>query len=315
MNIFKASQVNPSAWWVLGFSLAISAALVSSVGVLIAIIGLAIAITLFAREQAPWSKSLSFYLVTAGAVIVIRVLFRIIFNFDSDSNVAFTLPVISFSLGSLGQVDLFGRVSFSALFSAFSDGLKMAAIILSVGLANTLANPRRLLKNTPGALYEVASAWVIAINMAPQLIQSAARVRKARRLRGRTKRHHITSSLLIPVLEDTIDRSLALAASMSSRGFGRMGALSKTQALTSRGLSVLGVVSLSIGSYLLLTSKAAGFPLGLIVFGCLSIVATTILAGKRQIHTSYKPDRWRKRDFVVLLFATGLLLAAILVAR
>jgi energy-coupling factor transport system permease protein len=253
--------------------------------------------------------------VTAGAVIVIRVLFRIIFNFDSESNVAVNLPVISISLGGFGQVDLFGKVSFSALFSAFTDGLKMAAIILSVGLANTLANPRRLLKNTPGALYEVASAWVIAINMAPQLIQSAARVRKARKLRGTTKRYHLTSSLLIPVLEDTIDRSLALAASMSSRGFGRMGSLSKTQALTSRSLSVLGVVSLSIGSYLLLSSKAAGLPMSLIVFGCMSIVFTTLLAGKRQIHTRYKPDRWRKRDFLVLLSATCLLLAAILLGR
>lgn len=315
MKIFKAGQINPSAWWALGLSLAISAALVTRVDALLVIIATALAITFLARERAAWSKSLGFYLFTAGAVIVIRVIFRVVFNFDSADNIALNLPVISISLGVFGQVDMFGRVSWAALFSALQDGLRMAAIILSIGLANTLANPRRLLKNTPGALYEVASAWVIAINMAPQLIQSTQRVRSARRLRGRTRRQHLTSSLLIPVLEDTIDRSLALAASMSSRGFGRLGELSKREIMASRSLSVMGVIALAIGSYLLLTSKDGFLPLCLIVFGCLSVLITSLIAGRRQIHTRYRPDQWRKRDFVVLLASAGFIVAAIFGGR
>ena len=315
MKIFKAGQINPSAWWALGLSLAISAALVTRVDALLVIIATALAITFLARERTAWSKSLGFYLFTAGAVIVIRVIFRVVFNFDSAENIALNLPVISISLGGFGQVDMFGRVSWTALFSALLDGLRMAAIILSIGLANTLANPRRLLKNAPGALYEVASAWVIAINMAPQLIQSTQRVRSARRLRGRTRRQHLTSSLLIPVLEDTIDRSLALAASMSSRGFGRLGELSKREIMASRSLSVMGVIALAIGSYLLLTSKDGFVPLCLIVFGCLGVLITSLIAGRRQIHTRYRPDQWRKRDFVVLLASAGFIAAAIFGGR
>jgi energy-coupling factor transport system permease protein len=315
VKIFKAGQINPSAWWALGLSLAISAALVTRVDALLVIIATALAITFLARERTAWSKSLGFYLFTAGAVIVIRVIFRVVFNFDTADNIALNLPVITISLGVFGQVDMFGRVSWAALFSALQDGLRMAAIILSIGLANTLANPRRLLKNTPGALYEVASAWVIAINMAPQLIQSTQRVRSARRLRGRTRRQHLTSSLLIPVLEDTIDRSLALAASMSSRGFGRLGELSKREIMASRSLSVMGVIALAIGSYLLLTSKDGFVPLCLIVFGCLGVLITSLIAGRRQIHTRYRPDQWRKRDFVVLLASAGFIAAAIFGGR
>jgi energy-coupling factor transport system permease protein len=291
-------------------SLAISSALVTRIEPLISIIAITLVITLGARERASWSKSLSFYLVAAGAVILIRLIFRVVFNFDSAENIAIELPVISISLGGFGEVALFGRVSWTALASGLGDGLKMAAIVLSIGLANSLANPRRLLKNTPGALYEVASAWVIAINMAPQLIQSTKRVRRARRLRGKTGRRHLTSSLLIPVLEDTIDRSLALAASMSSRGFGRMGTLSNRQLMTSRMFSFVGLIALTIGSYLLLTTKDFGFAIGLIVLGCLGIFVTTMIAGRRQIHTRYKPDRWRLRDFMVLLISVAIVTLA-----
>jgi energy-coupling factor transport system permease protein len=156
-----------------------------------------------------------------------------------------------------------------------------------------------LLKNTPGALYEIASAWVIAINMAPQLIESAKRVRKARLLRGRSRKHNLLSSLIVPVLEDTIERSLALAASMSARGFGRQGALSPRQHLVSRLLSVVGVLCLAIGSYLLLTVSSLWIPLTMMGFGVFSVLITTRIASLRQVRTRFQPDVWTVRDFII----------------
>lgn len=303
---FKASAIHPYSWWALGLCFAVSAAATSELASLIGISFAVVAITLLAREIAPWSRSLTFYLVTAFIVVVIRVIFRIIFNFDSGLNVAFELPSLNVSLGDLGGVELFGRVSWDALFGALRDGLRMAAIILSVGLANTLANPRKLLKNTPGALYEVASAWVIAINMAPQLIDSARRVRQARRLRGRSKNQNLLSSLFIPVLEDTIERSLALAASMSARGFGRQGVLSQRQQTSSRALSVVGLSCLSIGAYLLLTEPEPLIAGLLIAAGLLSILATSRIASLRQIRTRYQPQKWTSRDTLVCTVALAL---------
>lgn len=299
MRAFKASAIHPYSWWILGICFAVCAAATTNIFSLLGIISVVIAVTMGAREPAPWSRSLIFYLLTALAVVVIRLLFRIVFNFDSSFNVAFTLPSLNVSLGDLGSVELFGRVSWDAVSGALRDGLKMAAIILSVGLANTLANPRRLLKNTPGALYEIASAWVIAINMAPQLIDSAKRVRKARRLRGRSMKQNLLSSLIIPVLEDTIERSLALAASMSARGFGRQGTLSSKQHLASRLLSVIGVSCLAIGAYLLLTVSSVWIPLILLGSGVTAVFITTRIASLRQIRSRFQPDVWTRRDLIV----------------
>jgi energy-coupling factor transport system permease protein len=293
----KASAFHPYSWWALGLAFAISAAATSEVVALVCIIALVLGVTLLAREVTPWSRSLGFYLITALAVVLIRVIFRIVFNFDSETNTALALPTFTIALGS---VELFGRVSWDALLGAFRDGLRMAAIILSVGMANTLANPRRLLKNTPGALYEVASAWVIALNMAPQLIDSAKRVRQASRLRGRNQKRSVLSSLIIPVLEDTIERSLALAASMSSRGFGRQGQLSQRQQFISRVLSLVGVSCLTIGAYLLLTMPSPWVGALLLVAGVLAVLTTSRIASKRQIRTRYAPETWAMRDFAVL---------------
>ena len=181
----------------------------------------------------------------------------------------------------------------------------MAAIVLSVGLANSLANPRRVLKNTPGALYEVATALVIAINMAPQLIASTKRVRKARELRRSTARDAL-NSVLIPILEDTVGRSMALAASMDARGFGRTGTMSKIQVFTSRAGSLIAVTLFAVGSYLLLTGVAVEVWLLTFAFGLAGFAISLRVSSLTQIKTKFRPDKWRRIDFVVVAVAAAI---------
>jgi energy-coupling factor transport system permease protein len=308
---FKATQIIPAAWWALGLALAIAAGTSGSLAWLVALMAITLAIIVIAREPAPWSQSLRFYLVAGLAVTLIRVVFRIIFNFDSSSDVALNLPVINLNFGALGEVELFGRVSYQSLTAAVKDGLKMAAVILAIGLANTLANPRRLLKNMPGALYEVATAFVIAINLAPQVIASAQRVRQARELRGRSKNQNLMSSLLIPVLEDTLERSLALAATMDARGFGRTGELSKNQQFLIRFTSLTSVAAFAVGSYLLMTMSSPFAPIALFACGLIGVFITVRTSSLRNIKTSYTQAKWHLTDVAVLALSGLLATAAI----
>lgn len=311
IRAFKATQINPAAWWALGLALAIAAGTSGSLAWLGALMAITLAIIVIAREPAPWSQSLRFYLVAGLAVTLIRVVFRIIFNFDTSSDVALNLPAINLNFGDLGTVEFLGRVSYLSLTAAVKDGLRMAAVILAIGLANTLANPRRLLKNMPGALYEVATALVIAINLAPQIIASAQRVRKARELRGRSKKQNLMSSLLIPVLEDTLERSLALAATMDARGFGRTGALSKNQQFLIRFTSLTSVATFAVGSYLLMTMSSPFAPIALFVYGLICAFITVRTSSLRNIKTSYTQAKWHLTDVAVLALSGLLATAAI----
>lgn len=304
MKAFKASRLHPATWWLLGLCFATVASLGDTHLIELAVIAAAILVILGLREDAPWSRSVRFYIGLGAFVLLVRVAFRILFNSSNPSDAsAFRLP--SFDLGG---IRLLGDVSWHSLEISSLDGLRLAAIIIAIGMANSLANPKRLLKSTPGALYEIATAMTVAINLAPQLVESLQRVRRARALRGRSKGIKTLAGLVIPVLEDTLDQSLALAASMDARGFGRRGKLTRVQSLTSRALALGGLVMLVIASYLLLaTADQLVFATGILALGLFAIAWNIRLASKRNLRTRFRRTALGAKDY----FVTALGLTAV----
>jgi len=310
---FTASAASPLTWWLLAITMAIVAGVSQSALTQIVICLAALAAILMFREEAPWSRSVKFYLFLAGFVIIARVLFRIVFNIQNpEDTTALELPGFTVNLGFGPPVELFGAVGLQALIGGATDGLRLAAIILSIGMASSLANPRTLLKSTPSALYEIASAISVAINLAPQMISSLQRVRKARSLRGRSKGLGSMAGTVIPVLEDAIDSSLSLAASMDSRGFGRRGNLSKSLVLAARLSSLMAVVFLSVGSFALLVGQTQTVGWLLIAVGIITSYATIRINSKSQIRTRFEPVNFQTLDGLLLSLSAALLIAAIL---
>ena len=310
---FTASAASPLSWWLLAITMAIVAGVSQSALTQILICAAALITILIFREQAPWSRSVKFYLFLAGFVVIARLLFRIVFNIQNpEDTTALNLPGFSINLGFGPPVELFGAVSVEALSSGATDGLRLAAIILSIGMASSLANPRTLLKSTPSALYEIASAISVAINLAPQMISSLQRVRKARSLRGRSKGLGSMAGTVIPVLEDAIDSSLSLAASMDSRGFGRRGNLSKSLVLAARLSSLMAVSFLSVGSFALLVGQTQSLGWVFIAIGIFATFASIRINSKSQIRTRFEPVKLQFFDVLILSLSTFLLIAAIL---
>lgn len=308
MNPLSASKLHPATWWLLGLCLAAAASLADSIFMIGLVLAFAIFAMLLLREDAPWSRSIRFYLFLGSFVVMMRVLFRIVFNSSNPSDpIALNLVAINFA-----GIDFLGAVTWVTLQTAVTDGLRLAAIIISIGMANTLANPKRLLKSTPGALYELATSMTVAINLAPQLIESLQRVRRARALRGRSKGISQLSSIVIPVLEDTIDQSLALAASMDSRGFGRRGHLSNSQVVLGRALSLGGILLILIATYFLLATNATAFAVSLIATGVVALFFTIRLASRRNLRTRFRKQKPRARDALVAFVGIAWIITAVL---
>ncbi|MEY4618023.1 MAG: hypothetical protein RL101_209 [Actinomycetota bacterium] len=304
-----ANQIHPGTWWLVGGTLALVAGSSSNLIAPIAICLLAVILILSFRENATWARSLSFYLALAGIVILIRVIFRILFSYSNpDSAIAIVLPRLQINFG-FGAFEFLGSVSWQSMHGALIDGARLAAIILAVATATTLANPRKLLKSAPGALYEIATSVSVAINLAPQLIESFNRVRRARQLRGKSKRTSRLAGIVIPVLEDTLDRSLLLAASMDARGFGRRGMQSPVQLLTARLLGLCAIVLTLIGIFLLLSGFSAYLTLAAItlgiIFGALSIRLTSL----RLIRTNLTTQARSSIDYAIMILLLVLLIA------
>jgi energy-coupling factor transport system permease protein len=308
-NPFSSAKTNPATWWILGICLAVQSALTTSWLVLFIISISTLLIVFLCRDESSWSRSIKFYLLLAMAIIIIRVLFRVIFNLEqAPLNPLFVLPSLEISLGFGSNLKLFGAISSQSFFAAVTDGLRLATIILAMGMANSLANPRKLLRQTPGALYEIATAISIAINLAPQLISSLNRVRGARRLRGQSRGLKALPGLVIPVLEDTIDQSMSLAASMSARGFGRRGENSNIRLVATRLTGLSATTLLAIGATLILISPQNQLlDFSLLVAGLIASVIYIKLSALGATRTRYSRAGWRFPDFLVILSGFSLL--------
>ena len=308
--------LNPATWWWLAIALVIFCTASANFWVLAAVALLSVSAIAFvvagsnseARSQN--LRSLGFYLQLAGVVFAIRILFRVIFNlgFNPSDTVLVELPRLGLNLG-FGQLALLGPVTAQNLGAGAIDGMRLAAIILSIAMANVLASPRQLLKTLPGALFEIASTISVALNLAPQLIESLQRVRRARRLRGRSAGLAALPSLVIPVLEDTLERSLALAASLDSRGFGRTTA--NRHPRLARTSSLLAVALIGIGAYTLLADSTNTW-LAWVLLGagtvCLGFALRLSQArGQRSV---YNKAKWMPADFALLALAGCLVAVA-----
>lgn len=262
------------------------------------------------RTTAPWALSFRLYLYLGLFIIAIRVVSRILFGGSDSGTVLLTLPEIPLPSWAAG-IELLGPVSSESLLAGLYDGMRLAAIVICVGAANALANPKRLLKSLPPALYEVGTAVVVALSLFPQLAESVQRVRRARRLRGDPgKGIGALRRIVVPVLEDALERSMMLAAGMDARGYGRSGAATPRERRLTGALMLAGLVGLCIGTYGFLDSAAPrllAWPMLLI--GALLAVLGFVVAGRRVERTRYRPDTWRTGEIIAA--ASGVMVAVL----
>ncbi|WP_037799880.1 energy-coupling factor transporter transmembrane component T [Streptomyces sp. NRRL F-5635] len=305
--------LHPMAWWVWALALATAVSRTNNPLLLFLVLAVLGYVVTARRTEAPWARGFKYYLYLALTVVAIRVVFRAVFatGITPRDHFLFSLPHLPTPDWYAG-IQIGGPVSLEALLSAATDGLRLACMLCCIGAANTLANPKRALRVLPGALYELGVAVTVAISVAPQLVQSVQRVVRARKLRaGDTKGMRALRGVVIPVLEDALERSLRLAAAMDSRGYGRAGRATRRSRRITGALILLGMCGLCAGAYGLLDATAPSF-LGLpaMGLGALLCVAGLRLGGRRVTRTTYRPDPWRLPEWAVA--GSGVLSAVLL---
>ncbi|MCU1674764.1 MAG: energy-coupling factor transporter transrane protein EcfT [Frankiales bacterium] len=292
--------LHPMAWWVWALGLATAASRTTNpllLAVLVAVLGY---VVVARRGDAPWARAFRAYVVLGLCVVLIRVLLNAVLGAGIDGHVLLTLPQVGLPGWAKG-IDLGGPVTAEEVLAAAYDGLRLATLLCCVGAANALANPKRALRSLPPALYEIGVAVVVALTVAPQLVESVLRVRRARRLRGaQTKGLRAVRAVAVPVLEDALSRSLMLAAAMDSRGYGRSAHVPARQRRATAVLVVAGLLGLCLGLYGLLDATAPrllGF--GALAAGLVLSAAGLVLGGRRVVRSTYRPDPWRTPEWVV----------------
>jgi len=301
----QPGSLHPGAWWLWATGLAAAASRTTNPLLLALVLVVAGYVVACRRTSAPWARAYGFYLRMGLAVIVIRVVFAVLVGAPVPGHVVVTLPEVQLPEWAAG-VRLGGEVTREGLAGAVFAGLQLATMLACVGAANALANPRRMLRAVPGALYEVGVAVVVALSFSPQLVEGVSRVRAARRLRGRAHRGvRGLRGVAMPVLEGALERSIDLAAAMDARGFGRGATGTNTSQgqlgrHASGGLTLAGLLGVCAGLYGLLDAGspvALGLP-PLAAGAALATVGLT-LGGRRATRSRYRPDSWGAREWWV----------------
>lgn len=299
-----ARRVHPGAWWLWALGLAAAASRTTNpllLALLAAVAGYVVAAR--ADRSAPWARSYVAFLKLALLVIGIRLVFQAVFGAAvTGRTVLFTLPAVPSPEWS-GGLRIGGPVTMEALAAAAYDGLRLGTILVCVGAANALANPKRLLRSMPGALYELGVAVVVALTFAPQLVTDAGRARNARRLRGRSGTGLAAlRSTVVPVLEGALERSVALAAAMDARGYGRTGPLAPAARRLTGVLVLTGLLGICVGTYGLLDGGSpAALGLPMLALGVLAAGGGLVVGGRRTLRTRYRPDPWGAPEWLVVL--------------
>jgi energy-coupling factor transporter transmembrane protein EcfT len=210
-------SLHPLTWWIC--SLLIIGAVIGADSAWFAGSALAVAAILVWRlaTDAPWAKSFWFSLKLGSLILIIRTVVGVAIGVPIPGTAIITLPILPLP-SWLAGIRIGGVITQERLSSSLHEGLIIVAVISLFGAAVSLTSPHKLLRVTPVMIYEFGVATVIATSALPNLVQSVARIRRARALRGDEKPSW--RSIALPLLEDSLSRSLDLAAAMDARGFG-----------------------------------------------------------------------------------------------
>ena len=312
----RRRSLHPLAWWAWAAGMAICAMRTTN-PFLLALIGAAACFVVAAcRGNAPWSRSITFFLRLGVLVIVIRVAIEVLFGQRGvPGHVLFTLPRLPLPSWA-AAVSIGGAVTLESVLDAAVEGLQIAAILLCFGAANSLASPYRLLRSLPAVLYETGVAVTVALSFTPELVQSIGLVRQARRMRGiPTRGVRGLRGVAVPVLESALDRSLQLATSMDARGYGRRNAAAESSRRLAATATMGGLLLAAAGLYGVIDAGSMfGFGLPLTALGAVSCGAGLAVGGRRTSRSRYRPDPWRAPEWLVA--GSGLAaLVAIAIAR
>lgn len=210
-------SLHPLTMWIWALLLIAAVIACDNSWVAIGSIGVATALVIARKDDSPWNRSFWIALRIGAVILCIRAVVGILIGVPIPGTTLFSVPRIDLPSWMPG-IRLGGAVTWERLSSSLHEGLIIATVIALFGAATSLTSPHKVLRTLPFFIYEIGITLVIATSIFPQLAQSARRIRTAQILRGRDKISW--KQLALPLLEESLSRSLQLAAAMDSRGFG-----------------------------------------------------------------------------------------------
>jgi energy-coupling factor transporter transmembrane protein EcfT len=190
-----------------------------------------------------------------------------------------------------------GPYTLEGLVFGASAGVQIAALLTIMMVFSELVNAQDLLRRTPSPLYPVGVTASISLTFVPHARGAYDALREAQQIRGyQPKGWRDLPSVVTPLVVLSLERAIAIAESLVSRGWGQKGLSGQ------RRIAVIaGAMGLVIGLGLWVVSPTQWIVSTLLILGSTLVLWRGLRAanGSRR----YRPDKWYFEDSVVASFS------------
>jgi energy-coupling factor transport system permease protein len=261
------------------------------------------AVTLFvvserALVHTRWALAFKAILALSAAVLISRLVVLAAIPPPAIGQRLWTLPTWE----PIGGFRLGGPLSLASFVAALYDSYRIFVTVAVVGAASSMSSVSDALRSLPAAVYDVGVAVAIGVAVAPLGASALVRQQRTRRLRGRPRiRPRDWRRIIVPVLDETLDRSIGLAETLDARGYGRVAGGRVATASTAvlwAALALIGYGTYEVGAG---TRRAVGW--ATLLFGG-AIVTMSLRSAGGHRRSRYEPigsqggHRWTINEWI-----------------
>jgi len=307
----RRPRLHSLTWLVWALSALVCVQLAPNPLSVVLVVGVAFLMVELHGNRSPLARAFPLLVALSLVFVAVKVVINGLTFHGGAGPVLFSLP--QFMVPSwLGGYPVGGPVELVVVLQAAVEGFVVVGVVAVFGAFNATVSHYELVQSAPRAFHEPGLVVVVALAFVPSVVNAALAVREADRARtgGVVVRRGRLVRLAIPVLESGMEKALALAESMDSRGFGRGTAAASEKAAGWCGLGALGLLG---AAFLALVGEARSVGLVLAAAAVIVLGCAVWLASRASRRSRYRPTRLGRTDFVVMavVVCAPLLVAAI----
>jgi energy-coupling factor transport system permease protein len=302
------------AWLVWALSAAASVQLAPSPVYVALVVAVAALVVSVHGLDTPFARAFPTLLGVGVVFALSRTVLTVATTHGGPGPTLFTTPDVSLP-DALGGFTVGGPIELPILLQSAAEGFVIVGVLAVFGAFNAVVSHYELVQAMPRAFYEIGLVLIVALAFVPSTIAAISSVRDADRARtgGRVVRRGRLVRLVVPILETGMERAVALAESMDSRGFGR-GAVTAADRVSGwcgfASLLALG------GAFVALVGEARTAAVALGLAGAIGLAAAVLTASMGTRRVRYRPRRLTLGDWALVgaSLAAPALLALLVVA-
>jgi energy-coupling factor transport system permease protein len=286
------------AWLVWALSAAASVQLAPSPVYVALVIAVAALVVSVHGLDTPFARAFPILIGVGVVFALLRTVLTVATTHGGPGPTLFTTPHVTLP-DALGGFSVGGPIELPILLQSAAEGFVIVGVMAVFGAFNAVVSHYELVQATPRAFYEIGLVLIVALAFVPSTIAAISAVRDADRARtgGRVVRRGRLVRLVVPILETGMERAVALAESMDSRGFGRGAAT-----VADRVSGWLGFASLLAlgGAFVALVGEARTAAVALGLAGAFGLAAAVLTASKGTQRARYRPRRLTWADWALI---------------